>query len=311
MNSIILDTDPGIDDAVAMVVLARECARNILLLYTTYGNTSLENASDNALAILSLLNEDIPVIKGAARPLNPDYQNADYIHGSNGLGGIALPEAKGSAIQTDAMFTVYQAIIACETVDYITLGPLTNLAELIKHYPDVTDHIDRVVSMGGGIGMGNVTKFAEFNIHCDAESANYVIDHVKSFALVPLNVTSKVAFSPHIIDAVGKIGTPLAKFMQEILTVNYNNCVSYGEAGSTMHDSVAVLYYLYPELFNTKNCSITVDEGAHYGETIISADSGNVTLVTECSAEVMLSKIFECIKRPKNNKHILDNYSKL
>lgn len=296
LNKIILDTDPGIDDAIALIVLLRECSERVALILSCYGNISIEHTTQNALTILSLLDLDIPVIKGTSKPDNDRYVDAAHIHGADGLGGLNVEVPSHKAIEGDYLQMVYDAIIAAGRVDYITLGPLTNLALLMKRFPDVVSHIDRVVSMGGGIGMGNVTEFAEFNIHCDGESANYVFENSLELVLVPLNTTSTVAFDLAQIAAIGEINTPLAKAMEQILTANYHSCLQFGEPGSVMHDSTAVLYYLYPTLFSVRKCGIEVDCGAHYGETVINEARQNITLTLTTNPQNLLEKIKKAIE---------------
>ncbi len=296
LNKIILDTDPGIDDAIAIILLLRECGERVELILSSYGNISIDHTTKNVLTMLSLLNMDIPVIKGAHNPDKDRYVEASHIYGEDGLGGLNVDVPTQNAIEGDHLKITYDAIIRAGKVDYITVGPLTNLALLMKRYPDVVNHIEKIVTMGGGINMGNVTRFAEFNIYCDAQSANYVFTNARNLALVPLNVTSTVAFHLDQIKEIGRLGTNLAKAMKKILQENYNACVRYGKSGSIMHDSTAVLYYLYPELFSVKKCGIEVDCGEHYGQTMLSDFRENVTLVLETKPEILLNKITECIK---------------
>lgn len=299
MNKIILDTDPGIDDAIAIIVLLSYLNDNVELILSSYGNISVENTTRNALTILSLLNRDIPVIKGADKPSYTnkanDYTDASNIHGDDGLFGLRVDNLISQPIEGDFLEITYNTIKKAGKVDYITLGPLTNLALLMQRYPDVTDYIDHVVTMGAGIDMGNITPHAEFNIHCDAQSADYVFKHIKKLSLAPLNTTTCVAFSLEQIADIEKIGTPLAKAMTHILTQNYHSCVAFGEPGSVMHDSTAILYYLFPELFETKICGIDVDCGEFYGKTSINNDRRNITLTTTVEPQVLLSKIANCI----------------
>lgn len=297
MNDIILDTDPGIDDAVAITVLLKNCKEKVKLILASYGNISVDNAAKNAAAMLNLLDiNDIPVLKGSRKPAIGSWEEAKHIHGADGLGGINLGEnvCCDNIIEGDFLRLTYEKILECKRVDYITLGPLTNLAELIRRYPDVVKHIENVVTMGGGIGKGNVRPYAEFNIFCDPPSADFVFANVKKLTLVPLNTTLTVSFSLKQINSIGD-NSELAAAMKKILTANYKNCVKYGEPGSTMHDSTAVLYHLYPKLFETKICGIEVDLGERFGETKITAKRQNVTLTTDCQSELLLKKILECI----------------
>lgn len=299
-NKIILDTDPGIDDAVAIIVLLSYLKADVELILSSYGNISVENTTRNALTILSLLERDIPVVRGADKPSNTDnldeFKDASNIHGEDGLFGLRVDSLISEPIEGDFLEITYKTIIKHDKVDYITLGPLTNLALLMQRYPDVVEHIENVVTMGAGIDMGNITPHAEFNIHCDAEAAEYVFKHINKLALIPLNTSTTVAFSLEQIADIEKVGTPLAKAMAFILTKNYHSCVAYGEPGSVMHDSTAVLYYLFPELFNTKVCGIDVDCYQFYGKTSLNNDRQNITMTTTVEPQVLLSKIADCIR---------------
>jgi len=299
-RKIILDTDMGIDDAVAVIVLLKLCKERIKTVFTSYGNTSLENATQNALAMLSLAGAvNIPVVCGAEKPGpgNGVYEDAGHIHGEDGLGGLrGVPPLSGlklkEAIKGDYLQIIYDAIIEEDKIDYIALGPLTNLSALIKRFPDVLNKIDHAAVMGGGIGMGNVTEFAEFNFYCDAESADHVLSVVPKLTLAELSLTTSVAFDLPRIAAVGEAGTVISKVMEAALVYNYHQCVAYGEPGSTMHDSAAVIAYTHPELFEFKTCSIRVEcEKERYGESVLIQDGKNIRLAKKTDPDKILSVI--------------------
>lgn len=292
---IIVDTDPGIDDAVAFVVLHHYCPERVALILSSYGNVPLDRATNNALTMRQLLDWNVPVVRGT-REDRGRYEDAAHIHGPDGLGGLGKDYPSEDAIGGDFLAVVYEAICAAGAVDYLTLGPLTNLARLLRRYPDVKNRIQRVVTMGGGIGMGNVTPYAEFNIHCDAESAEYVFREANELVLAPLNITTNVAFRPEQIAQVTKADTPLCRLMYEILTVNYNACVKFGEPGSTMHDSTAALCLLFPELFGWERCGVNVDcTPGRYGETLLTGDRDNILLAVSGDPEILLAKIAGCV----------------
>lgn len=294
---IILDTDPGIDDAVAFAVLHHYRADEVRLIVAGYGNIAKEHTVQNALTMCSLLDWNVPVLPASAGPVKGGYETAAHIHGSDGLGGLFLSENKKAPVSTDDwLLYCYKTICAAGCVDYITLGPLTNLAMLLTRFPDVKQHLGKVVTMGGGIGMGNVRPFAEFNIFCDPQSAALVLRETDDLALVPLNTTSAVAFTLPQIEEIGRQDAVLARAMQKILTANYHACVRYGELGSTMHDSTAVLYYLFPELFTVRRCGIDVNCSDEPGRTSITTARNNVTLTKETDAPLLLQKIMACVK---------------
>ena len=303
-RKIILDADPGIDDAVAMAVLLRACKERVKLVFATYGNIPLEKSTRNALSLLALLGaNDIPVVRGAAQPGpgNAVYEDASYIHGGDGLGGLQSSDLLKNlpvkeAMEGISLRIVYDAIMEEEDgVDYITLGPLTNLSALIKRFPDVVGRLNQVITMGGGIGLGNVTRFAEFNFYCDAESAQHVFSVVPTLVLAPIDITTQINFNLEQIAAIGAAGTPVAKAMEAMLTLNYHQCVAYGEPGATMHDSTAVLAYLHPELFEFNTCGIRVEcEKERYGESTV-AEGSNVRVMAKTDPARLLGIIAESL----------------
>jgi inosine-uridine nucleoside N-ribohydrolase len=200
------------------------------------------------------------------------------------------------AIVGDYLQIIYDAIVEEGTVDYISLGPLTNLSALIRRFPDVVERINRVITMGGGIGLGNVTEFAEFNFYCDAESADHVLSVMPDVLLAPIDITTQINFSLPAIASIGAADTVMARAMEAMLKVNYDQCVDYGEPGATMHDSTAILGYLYPELFEFRACGVRVDcEKERYGESVAHDGNNNIRLMTGAQAEQLLDIIARCI----------------
>lgn len=296
MRPLIVDTDPGIDDAIALLVLHHYCPDAVRLIVAGYGNVCADSTERNALVMRSLLGWDVPVLRGAEGADDPDsrYVPAPHIHGEDGFAGISagFSGATGEALRGDFLQILYDTLRENGCCDYIALGPLTNLALLLRRFPDAAAHIGRVVCMGGGIGMGNVTEWAEFNIHCDAASARTVFQTLPDVALVPLNVTSPVAFSLEEIERLTAGGAPLADCMRRLLTGCWQNCRRFGELGATMHDSTAVLYYLFPELFAGRRTGITVDGSPEgYGCTTETSERENVMLVLEGDPRTLLDRI--------------------
>lgn len=296
MRPIILDTDPGIDDAVAFAVLHHYAADAVKLIVTGYGNVKREHTVDNALTMCSLLNWNVPVLPASEKALSGEYEPAPHIHGANGFGGLCLSHDGYKPLDSDDWIeTLYRAVVAEDRVDYITLGALTNLAMLLRRHPDAKAHIGKIVTMGGGIGKGNVRPFAEFNIFCDPESADFVMQTAEELTLVPLNTTETVAFGKVQIEEIGKCGTPLADAMYTILSACHDSCIRFGEAGATMHDSTAVLAYLFPELFTSVRCGIDVNTADKPGCTTINPARSNIILTKETDAVLLLEKISACV----------------
>ena len=150
--------------------------------------------------------------------------------------------------------------------------------------------------MGGGIGLGNVTEFAEFNIHCDAEAAAEVFANAPELWLAPLDVTTPAAFGLPEIERITAGDGALRQAFRTLLETNYHNCVGFGEPGSTMHDSTAVLLYLCPELFETKRCGVDVDcSPERYGQTTLTGARQNIVLPVRADPRAILDQIAACL----------------
>lgn len=298
---VLVDTDPGIDDAVALLVLWRHRRIETKGILASYGNVPLSMTAANARRLKKLFGWEIPVWEGASAPIfGKAGKTADYIHGEDGLAGLGkiLTPAPDTPIPEgeDGIEAAYRRICELGTVDYISLGPLTNLAMLTRRHPDAWEHIGRVVSMGGGIDIGNVTGNAEFNIHCDAEAAAEVFANAPELWMAPLNITTQVALGIDEIRKLTEGGGELHTVFRRLLETNFKNCTEYGEPGSIMHDSVAVLLYIYPELFETMRCGIAVDcSKERYGKTSVMSVRQNVLLPTKANCRGLLDRIGECL----------------
>ncbi len=295
---VILDTDPGLDDAIAVGVLAAFCKERIAAIISSYGNVNVDTTTKNVLNLVNLYNIKTDVIKGCEHPLSTKkYEDAPHIHGQDGLGGTTLKQSDQAAITTDPVKSLYEVIIKHNHVDYITLGPLTNLATLIDRYPDVVSHISRVVSMGGAFGMGNVTEHAEFNIYCDAAAASRCFNSDLHFTLVPLNTTHQVALSLEEIEGICVADNEVATIMKQILTANYHSNVAAGDEGSIVHDATAVMYYLFPEIFTTSmKMHVTVRLGGkRIGETIEGSNLHNIYVTTGINRLSAIDKLREMV----------------
>lgn len=298
MDSIILDTDVGVDDAVAIVTLLSYKKDAVKLIISSYGNVPVEKTTANTLKVLSLFNCDTPVLKGASEPLSGKFEDASHIHGGDGLGGLSktLPNPKTKAIEGDFLQILYDKIKSLKQVAYITIGPLTNLYLLLNRFPDVKENITKVVTMGGGFKEHNVTKFAEFNIYSDPQSADYVLKNINDLTLVPLDLTNHVALTPKDIKKIRAHGTVLSDFMADVLDKNYENCIHFGEEGSTMHDATAVLCCLFPDLFTFLQTGVDVDCTENIGQTVLNSSRSNIKIADCDDKRMLIDKICECIR---------------
>ncbi|HAZ54845.1 MAG TPA: ribonucleoside hydrolase RihC, partial [Franconibacter helveticus] len=194
---IILDTDPGIDDAVALAAALFSPALDLQLITTVAGNVSVEKTTRNALQLLHFWQRDVPLAKGAATPLVRPLRDAACVHGESGMEGYNFVAHDRLAPDIPAFQAIYHCLLASKTpVTLVTIGPLTNIALLLTHYPDCVTRIKRLVMMGGSAGRGNFTPNAEFNIAIDPEAAARVFQSGLEIIMCGLDVTNKAMLTP-------------------------------------------------------------------------------------------------------------------
>ena len=256
---IVLDCDPGHDDAIALLLALASPEVEVLGVTTTYGNQTLEKTTANALRVLELAGRtDIGVAAGADRPLTRDVVVAAHVHGESGLDGTALPEPGTDAVSSDASTFVAECIGHAEApVTLVATGPLTNLARYLDAHG--TEGVARIVLMGGSIGEGNFTPAAEFNIWCDPEAARTVFTSELGVTMVGLDVTHKAILDPEIeerLRAAGRIGTFVAEL--NVFFSQYHRA-TYGWNGAPIHDAVAVAHVVRSSLLQTRHCNVEIE----------------------------------------------------
>jgi inosine-uridine nucleoside N-ribohydrolase len=251
---ILLDCDPGHDDAIALLLALASPELELLGVTTVAGNQTLEKTTANAIRVLEHVGrEDVPVAAGADRPLVREPFVAAYVHGETGLDGPDLPPPRGTPIDQHAVDFLAARIEP--GVVLVPTGPLTNVALLLARYPEKRP--DRIVLMGGAIAEGNVTPAAEFNIWCDPEAAARVFTSGIELTMVGLDVTHRALFTRrHAERLEGRAGT----MVRELLAF-YNRFHEevYGFDGSPIHDALAVAQVFRPDLVETKDRGVKVD----------------------------------------------------
>jgi pyrimidine-specific ribonucleoside hydrolase len=265
MVPVILDTDPGVDDAFAIALAVASPELDLRAVTTSFGNVSLSTATVNALRLLALLGrDDIAVAAGADRPLvYPHPRSAGHVHGADGLSGHAatLPAPRRSVETSDAV-TVMARVLRTSTspVTIVAIGPLTNVATLLTTHPDAVINIDRLIVLGGGVGMGNVTAAAEFNIWSDPEAARRVlVEQRLNTVLVPINLTHQCGVGEAWINrlrSAGAIGRTLAQIAAPYQAWQREQ---QGSDGLVLHDAVAVAEAARPGVLNTTAYQLDVD----------------------------------------------------
>ena len=265
---IILDTDPGIDDAVAIAAALFSPEIDLQLITTVAGNVSLEKTTRNALQLLHFWQADVPVAQGAATPLTRPLRDAASIHGESGMDGYDFPAHDRQTLNVPAFQAMYERLMASpEPLTLVTIGPLTNIALLLTHYPACTAKINRLVMMGGSAGRGNFTPNAEFNIAIDPEAAARVFESGLDIVMCGLDVTHQAVLTPDYLAAL-----PALNRTGQLLHALF----SHYRAGSMttglrMHDLCAIAWLLRPELFTLKRCFVAVETRGDYtaGTTVV------------------------------------------
>ncbi len=253
---ILLDCDPGHDDAIALLLALGSPEVDLLGVTTVAGNQTLEKCTANALRVLEHVGRgDIPVAAGAGRPLVRQQRVAANVHGETGLDGPDLPPAQGAPVDQHAADFLAERI--APDVVLVPTGPLTNVALMLARYPDVRP--ERIVLMGGAIAEGNVTPAAEFNIWADPEAAARVFASGIDLTMVGLDVTHKALFADrHAQRLEGRAGTMVRELLGFYNRFHHD---VYGFDGSPIHDALAVAQVFRPDLVETKHRGVEIDTG--------------------------------------------------
>jgi inosine-uridine nucleoside N-ribohydrolase len=283
----IVDCDPGLDDALALLLVLASPELELLGVTTVAGNQTVDKTTANALRVLELAGrEDVPVARGADGPLVGELVVATDAHGESGLGGLVLPEPTTEPANEHAVDFLAERLLAADRpVTFFALGPLTNLALLLALHPDSTRGIERIVLMGGAIGEGNQTASAEFNIWVDPESAASVFQSGLDITMVGLDVTNRAVLTPKDAERLrggGPVGAAAAAMLDFYLDF-YENAYEHG--GAPIHDAVAVAHALRPDVVTTLARRVEVElRGLCRGRTIV--DMRRRTTLPEPNARV-------------------------
>ncbi len=259
---LILDCDPGHDDALAIIVALARPELELLAVTTVAGNAGLDATTRNALRVLTLVSRmDIPVAAGAAGPLVRPLHVASDVHGASGLEGADLPEPSFEARPEGAIALIRSILAAApEPVTIAAVGPLTNIALLVRTHPDLLERIAGFRIMGGAITEGNVTASAEFNIWQDPEAASIVFGSGRPITLMTLDVTHQALFGAADVARLETLGTPIASVFADLLRYfSRFHAERYGWDGSPIHDAVAVAHLALPDLVRTTPYRVDVE----------------------------------------------------
>lgn len=274
---VILDGDPGHDDAIAWVLANASPMLDIKAVTSVCGNQTIQKTTYNAGRIMTLIGLDVPLAMGRVKPLVADAIIAPTVHGNSGLDGPALPEPKNQPVEQDACTLMAQILQQSEEpVALVPTGPLTNIATLLLLYPELKPKIKHIYLMGGGIQFGNWTPAAEFNILVDPEAADIVFQSGVPITMAGLDVTERALVFPEDFERIRALGNPVAKVVAEWLDFFYGFHRSIGYPGAPVHDAVAVAALVRPEILTMQEMYVQIETTGDYCRGATVGDRLNV-----------------------------------
>ncbi len=259
---IVLDCDPGHDDAIAMLLAHGSPAVDLVAVTTVAGNQTLEKVTRNALAVAELAGIDVPVAAGCDRPLVRPRIVAPDIHGDSGMDGPVLPDPRRAVDDRHAVDLIIETVLAAEPgeITLVPTGPLTNVAMAARKEPRIVPRVREVALMGGGYHVGNRTPVAEFNVLADPEAAHVVLTEAWPVTMVGLDLTHQAVATADVRDGIAALGTAPARFVGELLDfygTTYRT--AQGFPSPPVHDPCAVAYVVDPSVMTTRRAPLDVE----------------------------------------------------
>ena len=309
-RKIIIDTDPGQDDAVAILLaLASPKELDVLGVVAVAGNVGLHHNANNARKVVELSGRtDVPVFAGCARPMRRHLVTAEHVHGETGLNGPDLPEPTMPLEAQHGVDFIIETLMNAEprTITLCTLGPLTNIAMALVKQPAIAERIQEIVMMGGAyFEVGNITPAAEFNIYVDPEAADVVMRCGAPITILPLDVTHMIQSTPARLDAIKALNSKTGDAVHAMLTFSETfDLQKYGWEGAPLHDPTVIAYLLKPDLFEGRHCNVTIETASELtmGMTVVdywhvSGRSYNANYLRSGDAEGFYALLMERLAR--------------
>ena len=269
-QKIILDCDPGHDDAIAILLAIASKEIDLLAITVAAGNQTIEKTAQNVLNVARYLHSNVPIAIGCPLPIVRDRVICEQVHGESGLDGFIFPEYEKDFDKRHACQMMIDLLLQNDKVTIVTCGPLTNLAMAMRLNPNIISHIEKVVIMGGSIDNGNTSPAAEFNIMCDAEAAYIVFNSGLDIYMCGLNITRKVLVFDDIVNRMEKINNFASDLFVKLMKVfNINQRKTFGIEAAPLHDPVTIVSLLDQSVikFQKMNVEIDINHGSSYGRT--------------------------------------------
>jgi inosine-uridine nucleoside N-ribohydrolase len=272
-QKIILDCDPGHDDAVALLLAAHHPEIELLAVTTVAGNQSVDKTTRNALKVCSLANlHHIPVARGMDRPLVRPAKHAADIHGESGMDGPDVPESNMEPVASHAVDLLIEMLMnSAGDITLVPTGPLTNIAAAISRQPAIVPKIKAISLMGGSIGLGNVTPSAEFNIHTDPEAAAIVFACGRPITVSPLEVTHQALATEEIVARLREADRRIATFVADLLVFFAETYYKvFGFTSPPLHDPCAVAAVIDPGILKAQMMHVEIETSGSWtsGSTV-------------------------------------------
>ncbi|GAA0510204.1 ribonucleoside hydrolase [Saccharopolyspora subtropica] len=259
MKKILIDCDPGIDDALALALAHGSPELEVVGVTTVSGNVALAHTTDNALRLCDYYGMDVPVARGAGRPLVRAPRAAGHVHGATGLGDVVLPAAKSELSTQHAVDFIIDTLAAAPgEISLTAIGPLTNIALALRKEPRIAEWARQFVIMGGSYTRGNTTPAAEFNIHSDPEAAAVAFGAPWRTVMIGLDLTHQARATAAVRERFGDLGRLGSELVTPCLDF-YGQHISYRDEGPAIHDACAIAYVIDPGLFETVPARVDVE----------------------------------------------------
>lgn len=308
-KTILLDCDPGHDDAVAILMAVNSETIDLRAITVVAGNQTLEKNVDNALHVCQNIGAEVPVYAGCDRPILKEPFHAGFVHGESGLDGVVFDPLERTVRNRHAVsFLIDYLNGALEPVTVVATGPLTNVALALRLCPKIAGRIGEILLMGGSIGAGNITPAAEFNMFCDPEAADIVFRSGITIRMVGLDVTQKAMCTPEIYERIrgngGKSCELFGDMMQYYCRMEKE---VFGVEGGALHDPVTIAWLIEPEILKFEPMYVEIDRlpGSSYGRTNcdqyhLRGEPANAMVATDIDVERFWSVVEETLKKERN-----------
>ncbi|MEN1969916.1 nucleoside hydrolase [Lentibacillus sp. N15] len=295
---IIIDTDPGIDDVVAITAALFSDKLDVKLITTVGGNVGIENTTRNAVDLLTFLGKHTPIAKGTGAPLLRKPKTASHVHGRSGVGEYQFTAEPNTSLlsEENAIVELRNHIISSpEPVTLVPIGPLTNIALLLKTFPEAINNIEQIVLMGGAATGGNATPVAEFNIYADPHAAKIVFETDIDIVMCGLDVTRLTSVTYDDVKKVRAQGN-VGEMVYQMLGFYMH---AYTKEAISIHDLCTIFYLIHPDLFRVKRATVdVVTDGPATGCTVVNyMEDGNVQVCIDADVEAFRNEFTKVFAR--------------